>query len=316
MMRLSTKLILLALITAATSMAQQDKLITHFIFDKMSINPGETGIDEGICGTSIYRNQWDKVSGAPNSFVLNAEANINQFFPGGIGISISHDAIGFARQNNVLLNYAYPVITDYGIVGIGIGIGLFNFGMNPTWVPPTDVPDQSLPVGFSASGLDLNFGAYFKSTQNFYVGISSTHLNAPRLEKKITDNNLNIIQTYQGARHYYLMGGYTTQQIGPGKIDGNLLLRTDAVKTSIDFNFRYLMEMGDLQYYGGLTYRTRESIPLMLGASKDNWTVGYSYDITTSKIANVSQGSHELMVKYCYYIPPPVKTPSKHPRWL
>jgi hypothetical protein len=127
---------------------------------------------------------------------------------------------------------------------------------------------------------------------------------------------LNIIQTYQGARHYYLMGGYTTQQIGPGKIDGNLLLRTDAVKTSIDFNFRYLMEMGDLQYYGGLTYRTRESIPLMLGASKDNWTVGYSYDITTSKIANVSQGSHELMVKYCYYIPPPVKTPSKHPRWL
>ncbi|MFT5582410.1 MAG: hypothetical protein ACI9G9_001676, partial [Psychromonas sp.] len=65
------------------SFSQQDKIITHFIYDKMSLNPGETGIDEGICGTAIYRNQWDKVNGAPNSLVLNVEANINRFFPGG-----------------------------------------------------------------------------------------------------------------------------------------------------------------------------------------------------------------------------------------
>jgi hypothetical protein len=51
--------------------AQQDKLLTHFIYDKMTINPGKTGIDmyNSICGTSIYRNQWDKVNGAPNSAV-------------------------------------------------------------------------------------------------------------------------------------------------------------------------------------------------------------------------------------------------------
>ena len=85
------------------SVAQQDKLLTHFIFDKMSINPGETGIDEGLCGAMIYRNQWNRVTGAPNSFVLNAEANINDYFPGGVGISFYHDAIGFARQNNFLL---------------------------------------------------------------------------------------------------------------------------------------------------------------------------------------------------------------------
>ena len=42
--------------------AQQDKLITHFIYDKMSLNPGSTGLDKGICATTIYRNQWDKVN--------------------------------------------------------------------------------------------------------------------------------------------------------------------------------------------------------------------------------------------------------------
>jgi hypothetical protein len=100
------------LLTAAFSVlffasyAQQDKLVTHFMFDKMSINPGKTGIDmyNGICATSIYRNQWDKVNGAPNSTILNIESNLSRFLPGGIGVNFYNDAIGFARQNTVLLN--------------------------------------------------------------------------------------------------------------------------------------------------------------------------------------------------------------------
>jgi hypothetical protein len=46
-----------------------------------------------------------------NSAVLNVEANMNRFFPGGVGISFYHDAIGFSRQNNLLLNYSYPIQT-------------------------------------------------------------------------------------------------------------------------------------------------------------------------------------------------------------
>ncbi|CAN0254506.1 unnamed protein product, partial [Chrysoparadoxa australica] len=211
-------------------------------------------------------------------FLLNAEANINNYFPGGVGINCYHDAIGFARQNSVLLNYAYPVVTDFGTIGVGIGLGLYNYGMQPDWIPPTDVPDNSLPVGYSATGLDLNFGAYFKSTSNYYAGISFTHLNAPRLEKKVEDNGLNLTQAFNAGRHLYIMGGYTTQPIGPGRIDGNLLFRSDLIKSSADFNFRYLMRMGELEYYGGISFRTNESIPLMIGGSMNNWTAGYSYD--------------------------------------
>jgi hypothetical protein len=100
---MSRKITLLASLSfwATITFSQQDKLITHFIYDKMSINPGETGIDDGICLTSIYRNQWDKVNGAPNSAVFNVAANMNRFFPGGIGLSFYHDAIGFNRQNNL-----------------------------------------------------------------------------------------------------------------------------------------------------------------------------------------------------------------------
>ena len=277
----------------------------------MSINPGSTGLDDGICGTMIYRNQWDKVNGAPNSAVFNVEANMNRFFPGGVGLSFFHDAIGFSRQNNLLLNYSYPLeIPNVGVLGIGVGVGIINFGMNPNWVPPTSNPDLSLPTGFSATNLDLNFGLYFKGAQDYYVGISSTHLSESLLKQPVA----MISQEYQTARHYYVMGGKKFRDIGDGDVDVQMLMRTDLVKFSADINARYIWKG---IAYGGLTFRTTDAVAIMLGyVPIKNFTVGYSYDLTINQLSTYSRGSHEILMKYCYHIPPPPITKSKHPRWL
>jgi type IX secretion system PorP/SprF family membrane protein len=303
--------------------AQQDKLLTHFIYDKMTINPGKTGIDmyNSICGTSIYRNQWDKVNGAPNSAVLNIEANLTKFFPGGVGIAFYHDAIGFARQNNVLLNYSYPIqIGRAGVLGVGVGVGIMNYGLNPDWIPPTANPDASLPAGFAATSLDANFGLYFNG-KDFYAGISSTHLSASLLEQNVTVNNVSFAQSYQTARHYYIMGGKQFKKVGgpKGTIDAQLLLRTDLVKFSGDLNVRYLHSLnGGKQVYGGITARSSDALAIMAGYTPiPKLTVGYSYDMTLlNKLSSISRGSHELVVKYCYYLPPPPKQNARHPRWL
>lgn len=314
-MRLITRALgLLMLLVQTSIIAQQDKLLTHFIYDKMSINPGATGLDDGICATTLYRNQWDKVNGAPNSAILNIEANMNRFFPGGLGISLYHDAIGFARQNNALLNYSFPIeIGNAGTLGLGIGVGIMNYGMNPDWVPPMTLNDPTLPTEFAATNLDLNFGAYFKGN-NYYAGFSSTHLSESLLEQSVVNSGATLTQSYQTARHYYLMGGYKMLNVGGGDIDANLLVRTDLVKMSMDINARYIYEN---KYYGGLTFRTSDAVAVMLGyMPMDYLTIGYSYDITVNKLASISRGSHELVVKYCYYLPLPKLEKSKHPRWL
>lgn len=299
--------------------AQQDKLVTHFIYDKMTINPGKTGIDmfNSICATSIYRNQWDKVNGAPNSAVLNIEANLSKFFPGGVGIAFYHDAIGFARQNNLLLNYSYPIqIGRAGTLGVGVGLGILNYGMDPVWVPPTTAIDPTLPAGFAATSFDANFGLYFQG-KDFYAGLSSTHLSASLLKQNVN----GFEQNYQTARHYYLMGGKQFKKIGGGKgtIDGQLLLRTDLVKFSGDLNVRYILPLaGDKQVYGGFTARSSDALALMAGYTPiPKLTIGYSYDMTLlNKLSSISRGSHELVVRYCYFLPPPPKQNARHPRWL
>ena len=295
--------------------SQQDKLITNFMYDKMSINPGKTGIDmnNSICATSIYRNQWDKVNGAPNSAVLNLEGNFSRFFKGGLGLAFYHDAIGFSRQNNLLLNYCYPIkISNVGVLGLGIGLGIMNYGLDPTWVPPTSSTDPSLPLGFAATNLDANFGAYFHG-KDFYAGLSSTHLSESLLQKKV--NGLD--QNYQTARHYYLMGGKTFDDVLNGKIDAQVLMRTDLVKYSFDINARYFYTINDNEIYGGLTYRNSDAIGILLGYSPfQKFTIGYSYDITINKLASVSRGSHEIVLRYCYYIKSPKPVISRNPRFL
>ena len=318
-MLLKTKLLTILLVAVIGSIqAQQDKLVTHFIFDKMSINPGKTGLDlyNGICATSIYRNQWDKVNGAPNSAILNIESNLSRFLPGGIGINFYHDAIGFSRQNNLLLNYSYPFqIGREGVLGVGVGLGIMNYGIDPEWVTPNGEPasaDPTLPVGFGATGFDANFGLYFQS-KNYYVGVSSTHLSESQLSKAVG----NSVPSFQTARHYYLMGGYKFKDIGDGMIDAQMLVRTDLIKFSADLNARYIFKMDGKEAYGGLSFRTSDAIAVMLGYSPvPKFQVGYSYDITVNKLASVSRGSHEMMVKYCYFIPPPPKTKARHPRML
>jgi type IX secretion system PorP/SprF family membrane protein len=297
---------LIALATGV-SHAQQEKLLTHFIYDKMSLNPGSTGLDEGICGTMIYRNQWDKVNGAPNSAVLNLEANLTRFFPGGVGISAYHDAIGFNRQNNALLNYSFPVDLGEHVLGVGVGFGIVNMGIDPSWIPPVTINDPSLPSKTSGTAIDLNGGLFFKKkNNNYYFGVSSTHLTSSEIKNMY----------YTNARHYNVMAGYKFMDLfGANKdLDIQVLMRSDLVKYTADVNIRYMHKN---KLYAGLTYRTSDAVALMAGfVPARNFTVGYSYDLTINQLASISRGTHEVVVKYCYFLPPPPVQKSKHPRWL
>lgn len=293
--------------------AQQNKAMTHFMYDKMSLNPGSTGIEKGICGTLMYRNNWDKVNGAPNSALFNAEANLKRTgLPIGVGISFYHDAIGFTRQNNLLLNFAWHQrIANAGQLAAGVGIGFQNLGYNPTYVTPSGQPDISLPTAFSATGFDMNFGIYWKGRQNYYVGISVTHLTGTQLRQDAAQ--VGILNSFKVRQHMYLMGGYKlTNGVGSnGALDFNFILRTDLNQYSPELNIRYIW---DEKLYGGVSYRHPDAVGIMVGARPfrfisethpmASFLVSYSYDITINKLSNVSRGAHEILLKYCYYLPP------------
>ena len=298
---------------AQYTFAQQDAAVTHGMYTKMTFNPGATGSEDGICGSLIYRNQWDRVNGAPNSVFFNVEANLNRFVRNlGAGVSVVHDAICFNRQNTAHLNLSYKIkLPNSDFISVGVGAGIVNMGQNPIWVTPQPgVVDNLLPQSFAATNMDFNFGIFYRSQQNFYVGISSTHLS-----ESVLASATSSLLTYNTARHYYLMGGWKKEEIlSNWDLDLNTLLRTDMNKFSFDLSARMFYQQ---RFYGGVGFRNSDAVLVLLGMEViPNLTIGYSYDITTNRLANISWGTHEIMLRYCIPIPVPPPTIHKNPRHL
>lgn len=303
------------------AVAQQDIALTHFFFNRFSVNPGATGIEQGLCSNIIYRNQWDKVNGAPNSFIFNAEANMESFglWTGGFGLNFTHDAIGFNRQNNVMLNYSHHFNLGPGVLGVGAGVGMVNFGLNPTWIGPQTNNDPTFPGASSATTFDANFGVYYK-TNDWYAGLSTTHLPAMGLKLQSQIANSNNV-SYDLARHFYIMGGYTIRNVGPGDIDIQAFAETEFKKFSGNINARYIFQNF---LYGGLAFRNNDAVSILVGGrpfdiqkekSRMFMWIGYSYDITVGRLSKISNGTHEFAIKFCYIPVIPI-TKSKNPRWL
>lgn len=321
------KIVLVASVLSISSLAfaQQDIALTHFSYNKMGFNPGATGIDEGLCFSTVMRNQWDKVNGAPNSVTFNGEMNLPSFdinHNAGVGLNLTHDAIGFNRQTNVSLAYSHHFEIGPGKLGVGVSLGMVNFGLSPTWVPPQTLNDNVLPIASSVAGFDANFGLFYKAP-DWYAGLSATHIPGSALGIK-TGIPGGPVQatTYDMAQHFFAMGGYTFRGIGNnGEVDVQGLMQTELTHYSFNINARYIWKNF---LYGGVAFRTIESISPMLGVKfvdgknqRGTWTgwAGYSYDASIGTISKISNGTHEIALKFCYIPIIPI-TKSKHPRWL
>jgi type IX secretion system PorP/SprF family membrane protein len=320
------KIVLVASVLCISSLAfaQQDIALTHFSYNKMGFNPGATGIDEGLCFSTVMRNQWDKVNGAPNSVAFNGEMHLPSFdinHNAGVGLNVTHDAIGFNRQTNLSLSYSHHFEIGPGKLGVGISLGMVNFGLSPTWVPPQTLADAVLPVASSTAGFDANLGLFYKAP-DWYAGISATHIPGSALGVKTGSGGTPAASTtYDMAQHFFAMGGYTFKNVAGGNIDVQGLMQTELTHYSFNINARYIWR--DF-LYGGLAFRTADAISPMLGVKfvkgqnlRGTWTgwAGYSYDANIGTISKISNGTHEIALKFCYIPIIPI-TKSKHPRWL
>jgi len=231
--------------------------------------------------------------------VFSAEAAINAFgSPGGIGLNIVSDELGFEKNTQINANYAYSKTLGIGKLGIGLSIGLFNKSINGEWEVPEDdfgiytqpSSDPAIPQGeVSQMALDAGFGLYLSSNQ-YYLGASVTHINQAAI--KFSD----LASTYL-VRHYYLMGGYNIKLSDPlFELRPSFLFKSDLASWQLDLNANIVFNK---RFWGGITYRVQDAIALLMGMEMENGLrFGYSFDLTTSALAHYGYGSHEIFVSY------------------
>ncbi len=283
-----------------TTFAQQEAQFTHNMFNNMFYNPAFAGSSEAICFTGIARQQWmgikeDGNNVSPRTMLISLDAPVN-LLHGGLGGTVYQDQLGYYKSIGVRLEYAYRFNLGSGILSLGAQVGMLNSTYDFSKFKPIEDGDVVLSDKTKQNNFitDFGFGTFYKMPGKFYLGISAVQLSEAKSPIGKADLQLK--------RNYYLAGGYeyTLSNYSEFEIDPSFLIKTDATSAQYDFNtlVRY-----NNKFWGGVTYRVQDAVGLLVGMNVKNFRIGYSYDITTSKLHKAgSMGSHEVMLGYCFKI--------------
>jgi type IX secretion system PorP/SprF family membrane protein len=302
--------------------AQQRPQYTQYVFNNYLLNPAVTGIENYTDVKLGYRSQWTGLEGAPvtSYFSINAPIGTNfvqgdaSAFPTsggdypqsrlytqdyrasephhGIGFTVVSDKAGPIAQTNLNATYAYHLgITSKLNLAVGVAAGVSHINLNTSLITlenPNDPTINNLNASQWKPDIGVGIWAY---SSNYYVGVSAQQI-LPQNLYITTGNAANQSKT---VPHFFLTGGYKVFLSDDISLLPSALLKIiQPVPTTFDINLK--MSFRDRFWFGG-SYRKDDSYAVLAGFNLSSFVnVGYSYDITTSALRTVSNGTHEIVI--------------------
>jgi|GEM_PF-1797272 len=302
------KFITITIITliALVGVQAQNHHFSQFNQSSISLKATDTGNFAGDYRLGgQYRNQWAGINNPFKTISVFTEMKKNRF---GYGLMLLNNGAGVAsvKTTNVLFSMAYhqPISEKGAQLSIGGQFGLMQRGFDPSKM---SFEDQFLASG-NANQLNgttefftrtsrtqpiLNIGLQFQSPikekAKMGLGFQLNNINRPNIsfsDERVAKPiilNLNAMMAYQLTEKIELEGQAMFWQAAKDKNAALLAL------LNYDFN-------EDFKLIAGAGYRVKEAMILKGGIEFMGYQVGASYDITMSKLANVSKtgGAFEL----------------------
>jgi type IX secretion system PorP/SprF family membrane protein len=316
-------LLVLFVITIQVSRAQQLPQYTQYVFNNYLLNPAVTGIENYTDAKLGYRSQWTGLNGAPVTSFLTVNTPIgNDFIDGdatgfggageinpssrlytqnyqasaphhGVGFILMTDKAGPLTQTNVAATYAYHLgVAPKLNLAVGVSAGFTRVSLNTSELTLATPLDPAIANGDNSQWKpDLGLGTWLYSS-DFYVGVSVQQLLKQNLYFSTTNTAVNVSQT---VPHYFFTAGtklYLSDDIT--LLPSFLIKAIQPVPLTYDVNLKASFQ--DKFWLGG-SYRHNDSFGVLAGFNLSSFVnVGYSYDITTSSLNTVSNGTHEIVL--------------------
>ena len=284
---------LATVLTGVISFAQQEYSFTNYFEINSFYNPAATGTEALQQITGIFRKQWAGLEGSPIGGGLVYENKLPKFNMG-LGGYVFSDQIGAMSMTNIAVNYSYSLKLNetYQLAfGLDAGVDIYDTDYDRLVYWDNDVmfDDQKSTIAVPRAGV----GAHLY-TDKYYVGLSVPRLlsfnNSSALS--ITSDNLPKV-----VSNYYLTAGYKFPAGENFELQANILGKfTPRVIPQGDFN---LMATYHNMIGLGMGYKSMGFLSAYLQYTYANVvTIGYAYDLSVTRMAKYSSGSHEVMLKY------------------
>ena len=319
--RLKNKLkcaLLGALLIASASAGAQDVGFSQFYANPLYLNPAFAGSLVAPRISLTYRGQWP---GLVSAFTT-VSASYDQYFPalhGGLGFIFITDRVGdhgalSTKMFGGMYSFRFQLSREVH-VNLALQASLVNNNLN--WNDYLRFPDQIDPqMGFSyATGAskpektskwsaDFNFGALVTGTQ-WYAGFAVSHLTQPNqafysedpVKMKLTAHAGGMINLAEEKRRQSSLG------LGTPIISPNVVYQYQG-----GFHyFNYGLYLDWMPFLVGVWFRhgteNVDAFIFQAGVQQDYFKIGYSYDVTVSKLANSTAGAHEITLGIVLPVP-------------
>jgi type IX secretion system PorP/SprF family membrane protein len=277
------------------SWSQQLPIYSQFYWNDYVINPAYTGMNENPVIQAGVRNQWTGFQGAPGTYTLGGHGFLEKQNMGLGGMVFIDDTGGAISQTGLMLNYSYMLKINrknsltFGVAGV----------INQYIYDGSEIELQTQDVTLTGSAKqvvpDMNFGIMFMHDKRVRIGLSVNQLIGTQLKNLNNFDPLNITDN-RLVRHYQLTASYKAEVNNNIDIEPYTLVRTTFINP-IQFEIGSRGVFSD-KYFAGLGYRYQDAFTALVGMNINQFSFGYSYDFTTSKLRNYSSGTHEVILGF------------------
>lgn len=287
---------LIVLFASISSYGQQDPMFTHYMDNTLAINPAYAGSRDALTITGLHRSQWIGFDGAPITQTLTLHSPVFTKNTG-LGLSVLNDKIGPLNTTSFYVDFSYRIKFDKSFLAFGLksGINMMKIGLEDLDISNSN--DPTFNSDFS-SALMPNFGGgVYYYTDRYYVGVSVPKLLQNNLFSGQVDQNL-----VDAVRHYFFIAGAYFNLSEDIKFKPTTFVKVaPAAPVEMDLTGSFILYD---RFMAGLMYRTGDAFGALAGINlTPQLTVGYSFDwSTTNKTGVYNGGSHEVMVRYDFFI--------------
>lgn len=284
--------IIIIIITAGAAKAQQEVMISQYMFNGLVLNPAYAGTHPYWSTSVLHRSQWVKFDKAPSTQTLCADGPI---LGGkvGVGLNITNDAIGITNQLDIGANGSTRVSLGAGFLSMGLRLGVSRYSADLTDAVIKDVDDPVYANNIGGTFIPRVGAGLYYYQRSWFAGLSIPSLLA--VDEKITYSSSGMNSFYRA--HMYLNGGVVFEPSPEIAIKPSVLMKIQGnAPVEVDLNCNVLFMN---KFWFGAGYRTGDALVTMVEWNITNQLrVGYAFDYTLSAISDYSNNSHEVMLGY------------------